>query len=122
MIARTRYELLITMEPVQKNSIINLILTLNLFLTNHSTSGLGSPTHRHSNKIRPPVDLSSSNCLMTGRSVNVGLHPSSGTGASSPLVELIFQLRDFLLQGLLKEKRLRMKWRYGGVKLLVCIG
>jgi hypothetical protein len=34
--------------------------------------------------MRPP-DLSSSSCFITGRSVNVGLHPSSGTAASSPL-------------------------------------
>lgn len=46
----------------------------------HLTLGFGSPANRHSKVIVFP----SSDCLMTGRSVNVGLTPSSGTGASSP--------------------------------------
>jgi hypothetical protein len=57
----------------------NLLVLLKFFTTHHLISGFGSPTQRHSKDIR-----SSSNCLITGRSVNVGLHPSSGTGASSP--------------------------------------
>lgn len=43
--------------------------------------GFGLPTHRHSKVILVP----SSDCLMTGLSVNVGLIKSSGTGASSPI-------------------------------------
>lgn len=46
----------------------------------HVMVGFGLPTHRHSNVILVP----SSDCLMTGLSVNVGLIKSSGTGASSP--------------------------------------
>lgn len=59
----------------------------------HVTVGFGSPTHRHSNVILPP----SSDCRMTGRSVNVGLMPSSGTGASSPTRNIHYtKLGDFL--------------------------
>lgn len=47
----------------------------------HVMVGFGLPTHRHSNVILVP----SSDCLMTGLSVNVGLIKSSGTGASSPI-------------------------------------
>lgn len=46
----------------------------------HLTLGFGSPTSRHSKVMVLP----SSDCLITGRSVKVGLIPSSGTGASSP--------------------------------------
>lgn len=42
--------------------------------------GFGSPTTLHSIIILDP----SSDCLVTGLSVNVGLKPPSGTGASSP--------------------------------------
>lgn len=49
--------------------------------THHVTAGFGFPTHRHSNDMLVP----SSVCRMTGRSVKVGLIPSSGTGASSPI-------------------------------------
>lgn len=48
----------------------------------HLTLGFGSPTNRHSKVMVLP----SSDCLITGRSVNVGLIPSSGTGASSPML------------------------------------
>lgn len=47
----------------------------------HLTVGFGSPTNRHSKVMVLP----SSDCLITGRSVKVGLIPSSGTGASSPM-------------------------------------
>lgn len=47
----------------------------------HVMVGFGLPTHRHSKVILVP----SSDCLMTGLSVNVGLIKSSGTGASSPI-------------------------------------
>lgn len=50
------------------------------FQTYHAMVGFGSPTHLHSKVIFAP----SSVCRITGRSVNVGLIPSSGTGASSP--------------------------------------
>lgn len=49
--------------------------------TYHATVGFGSPTQRHSKDIFAP----SSDCRITGRSVNVGLMPSFGTGASSPI-------------------------------------
>lgn len=61
-------------------------------VTHHWTVGSGSPTHLHSKVIFSP----SSDCLITGRSVNVGFIPSSGTGASSPLHQekLIFFIHD----------------------------
>lgn len=54
--------------------------------------GFGSPTHLHSKVIFPP----SSVCRITGRSVNVGLMPSSGTGASSPIKFLFKEMMDTL--------------------------
>ena len=50
--------------------------------TNQVTVGFGSPTRRHSNETLLP----SSDWRITGRSVNVGLMPSAGTGASSPIL------------------------------------
>lgn len=53
------------------------------FKSYHLTLGFGSPTSRHSKVMVLP----SSDCLITGRSVKVGLIPSSGTGASSPMFD-----------------------------------
>lgn len=48
--------------------------------THQVITGFGSPTKRHS-----IITLGeSSDCCIIGRSVNVALVPSSGTGASSP--------------------------------------
>lgn len=86
MEARSINKLLIAMEPGLNG--IELVDggTRHVIMLYQAISGLGSPTQRHSNEIRPPL-LSSSSCLMIGRSVNVGLHPSSGTGASSPWIK-----------------------------------
>lgn len=46
----------------------------------HVIVGFGSPTHLHSKTTLPPSSL----CRIMGLSVNVGLIPSSGIGASSP--------------------------------------
>lgn len=57
----------------------------------HVTVGFGSPTHLHSNVTLPPSSL----WRITGRSVNVGLMPSSGTGASSPKFIHTYRLDSF---------------------------
>lgn len=59
----------------------------------HVMVGFGLPTHRHSNEILVP----SSDCLMTGLSVKVGLIKSSGTGASSPIASMHILLEFALI-------------------------
>lgn len=83
----------------------------------HAIEGWGSPTRRHSKMILLP----SSDCLMTGRSVKVGLTPSAGRGAASPkrrkeprrVAHFFHEVSDKMT---LKEINPKSMWRAAGAR------
>lgn len=80
---------MIPIEGLDKKSLKVVQFKQKNYSTHHVRVGFGSPTHRHSNEIFEPSSL----CRICGRSVKVGLMPSSGTGASSPKFLFILRFR-----------------------------